>query len=540
MDDRNGIISAIKTHIKTMTSLENNLHDQIKQLRQENQQLRRQHEQSKAAYDQLLFQMKDMLRHRFGRRSERFIDPENPQASLFDQGQPSDSDPSPDDDDNTSDTVVAIDSRRRKNAKRQFSKDLPRREIIIPVTDADCSCGGEKKVIGYEKHERLNYIPPVYEVIVELREKVVCTQHGEKKIITAPKPLNILPKARITESTLAHIIVSKLEDRQPYYHLEKQLESRASAGLSRQTMARWVINCSVHLQPIINLMKDRIVEYDIGALDATTLQVLNEPNRSPLTKSYVYCFRGGSPGEVVILYDYNAMDHKGFVDRWFAGFQGALHCDADPFFDTLFSRENIIENNCNAHARRKFEPIATAAKGSGLAKHAMRIYQQLYRTERWAKDNNLTPEQRYQLRQDKSKPIMDTFKDWLDELYPLVLPKSPLGKAMAYCLNHWQGLCEFLNDGRLEIDNNLTEQEIKPLVIARKNFLFCNSIAGAKALCLYFSLIRTAKKHNLDPYHYLTTLFQAIPHCKKLEDYEALLPWNLDRQGQATNTAIAA
>ena len=128
---------------------------------------------------------------------------------MFDQGQPSDSDPSPDDDDNTSDTVVAIDSRRRKNAKRQFSKDLPRREIIIPVTDVDCSCGGEKKVIGYEKHERLNYIPPVYEVIVELREKVVCTQHGEKKIITAPKPLNILPKARITESTLAHIIVSK-------------------------------------------------------------------------------------------------------------------------------------------------------------------------------------------------------------------------------------------------------------------------------------------------------------------------------------------
>jgi len=124
--------------------------------------------------------------------------------------------------------------------------------------------------------------------------------------------------------------------------------------------------------------------------------------------------------------------------------------------------------------------------------------------------------------------IMDEFKPWLDTYHPTVVPKSSLGKALNYCLNYWDGLCAFLEDGRLEADNNLTEQEIKPLIIARKNFLFCSPVEGAKALCLHFSLIRTAKEHGLDPYHYYVEILQRIPHCQTVEDYEALLPWNID------------
>jgi len=116
---------------------------------------------------------------------------------------------------------------------------------------------------------------------------------------------------------------------------------------------------------------------------------------------------------------------------------------------------------------------------------------------------------------------------WLDEHYPQVLPKSPLGKAMKCCLKYWDGLCAFLKDGRLEIDNNLTEQEIKPFVMARKKFLFASSVNGAKALCLHFSLIRTAKLHGLDLYRYYVKVLEAIPHCQSIEDYEALRPWNI-------------
>ena len=112
-------------------------------------------------------------------------------------------------------------------------------------------------------------------------------------------------------------------------------------------------------------------------------------------------------------------------------------------------------------------------------------------------------------------------------MHPTVLPQSPLGKAIHYCIKLWPGLTRFLEDGRLEVDNNLTEQEIKPLVIARKNFLFASSVEGAKALCMHLGFIRTAKAHGLDPYHYYVKLLKSLPHCKTVEDYEALLPWNI-------------
>ena len=236
---------------------------------------------------------------------------------------------------------------------------------------------------------------------------------------------------------------------------------------------------------------------------------------------------------------YNAEKHKVFVANWFADFQGSIHADADPFFETLAITEGVTMSYCNAHSRRKFEPIAKAVKTDGLARHAMKVYRLLYKIEREAKNNKLTPEKRHQLRQEKSKPILKDLKIWLDQHYPTVLPKSPLGKAMSYCIKHWDGLIHFLSDGRLEIDNNLTEQSIKPFVIARKNFLFSDSVAGAKALCMHFSIARTAISHGFDPYHYYVTIFKALPHCETLEDYEALLPWNLKAINAASKSEAA-
>jgi transposase len=198
-------------------------------------------------------------------------------------------------------------------------------------------------------------------------------------------------------------------------------------------MARWVIDLTVPLQPMYNLLKDYVIDYDVASCDATTLQVLKEPDRAPETKSYVYCMRGGPPGQSVVLYDYNDKLHKQFVHAWFDGLKGYLHVDGDNFFDSVGEVAQLV--NCNAHARRKFEPIAQGAKRTGLAKEAMRFYKMLYTVEREAKHHQYTPEQRYALRQEKSKPLMDKFKAWLDELYPTVLPKSPLGLAMQYCLN---------------------------------------------------------------------------------------------------------
>ena len=162
--------------------------------------------------------------------------------------------------------------------------------------------------------------------------------------------------------------------------------------------------------------------------------------------------RGGPPGKEVVLYEYNATDHKRFVDEWFADFSGKLHCDGDPFFDLMFERKDVQASYCNIHARRKFEPVAKASngKGNGLATQAMRFYKRIYRIEQQVKNNKMNPDQRYALRLEKTRPIMEEYRQWLDDNYPTVLPKSPLGKAMAYCLKYWDGLCSFLEDGRLE------------------------------------------------------------------------------------------
>lgn len=466
-----------------------------------------------AAYEQLKHQVRDLLRHRFGTKAERFVDdpPATEPESKSDEGEDEESPP--------------------KSNKKPHKplKPLDTRIVIIPVPDAErmCPCGCQKTVISYESKQIIHYEPPVFEIIEQKREIMACPEGCDGAMVTAPAPLQVLPKSKASESLLAFLVVSKLEDRQPLYHLEKQLRARYDIDCSRQTMARWVIELVDPLRPFWNIMKDGAIDYDISSCDATTLQVLKEPGRKAETKSYVYCMMGGPPGEEVILYDYNDRLHKSFIHDWYRDYKGFLHCDGDNFFDLIGDSNEVQRVNCNAHARRKFEPISKATKGAGLAKEALRFYKALYKIEREAKEQGLNPEARYALRQKESVPILETFKQWLDKHISLVLPQSPLGKAIQYCLNRWEGLTRYCDDGRLEIDNNHNEREIKPFVMARKNFLFSSSVDGAYALCMHLSLIRTAKRHGLDPYHYYVHLLKSAPHCQSLGDYEKLLPWNL-------------
>jgi transposase len=282
-----------------MSNAEKQLHIEVEKITKERDLLQLKIKHAEEAYAQLLFQFKQMQRHIFGQRSERYIDPNDPQQRLDfsaeDENEPdSDLESNEDYADQANVTSIAA-HQRRKNAKKVFAENLPRVEVIIPVAAHDlyCRCGCQKKVIKHEKHERLNYIPPVYEVIIEKREVVACPKGCQGEMKTAPKPKHILPKAKFTESVLAHIIVSKLDDRQPYYHLEKQFKNRAGFDLSRSTMASAAIKCAAALQPLVNLMKDEIIDYDIGALDATGFQVLKEPGRPAQLKSYAYCMRGG-------------------------------------------------------------------------------------------------------------------------------------------------------------------------------------------------------------------------------------------------------
>ena len=518
----NGMLkSLIFTHQNNQ--INEQLYAQNQLLFAENKLLREQNKQQLEAYEFLKTQLDALRRMIFGSKSERCIDPENKQASLFDDNNFSDIDANcaqiPDE-------SIQVAAHTRKVQPKPNNKDLPRRiEVIhIPESEMTCSCGTCKKIIRTEVKELINYIPAKFEIIEQHREVAACPA-CQGSMVIAPAPSQILPKISVTEEFLSYLVVSKFENRQPLYHLEKKL-SDYGVDCSRQNMARWFIDLVEPLRPIYNLLKDAIIEYDVASCDATSLQVLKEPGRSAQTKSDVYCIKGGPPDKAVALYDYNANKHKEFVKDWFAGFSGYLHVDGDNCFDLVASHGAIL-SYCNAHARRKFEPIAKATKGDGIAKQALRYFKRLYKIEHEAKDRNLTAEQRYTLRQEKSKPIAEELNAWMDEIQSTVLPQSTLGKAVSYFLKHREGLMRFLEDGRLKIDNNHTERAIKPLVIIRKNFMFCDTIAGANALCMHFGLIQTAKLHGLKPYDYYVTLLKGIPHCRSVEDYEQLLPWNI-------------
>ena len=532
----------MKSPRSTLAKHAKKLEGKVADLENANAELVQKCEQLAQAYDTLQHQFKQFQRHRFGQRSEAYVDPTNPQGLLFNNLSYGSSSTKDDNkkDKNKKSVIKIKEHEREVKSNKQFADHLPRKEhwIIVPDHLRTCYCGCQKKPLNPLRHERLHYEPPIFEVIVELREQLFCPKGCKGQWVSAEKPKHILPKARFTESILAHIIVSKLDDRQPYYHLEKQFESRAGFKFTRQTMARSVIECASSLQPLVNLFKDQIIDHNIAAIDPTMLQVLKEPGRPPTRKSYIYCFRGGPPGKQAIVYGYNAYDHKPYVANWFAGFKGKVHCDADPFFELLFESDEVIPSYCNSHARRYFEAIATNTT-TGLSHEAMRVYNRLFRIEKMAIKKALNPAQRQLLRNALSKPLMANFKTWLDDYYPTVLPKSPLGKAFAYCIKHWTGLTAFLKDGNLEIHNNHTEQEIKPFVQARKNFLFCTSVKGAHALALHFSLIRSVKLHHLDPYRYYVEILKAIPHCQTVEDYEGLLPWNiqLDKVGELSIAA---
>ena len=482
-----------------------------------------------AAYEAEIEKGLALQRLIFGRKSERFVAVSEGQETLplFDM--------EADQADMNEADVETITYKRHKS-KGKPKKELPKRDVVIRVPEEAriCTCGSEKQCIRYEIKRLLNHIPAVYEMIIQKREVLACKKGCKQSIVTAPVVPHILPKARASESLLSYICVSKVLDRQPLYHLEKKIEREHDWHIPRKVMSRWMIQLSEKLQPLVNLMKEEIMDYDIAAIDATTLQVLNEPKRPAETKSQAYCIRGGPPGKEVTLYEYNGYKQKDYVTELFTEYTGIISSDASPVFNGIDAKKDIQLSYCHAHARRKFETIEAVRKRSkktlkpGLAYHVLKhVYQPLYKIEADIKKRELSSDDRHVYRQQHANPILEAHKKWLDNYVDLTPGQSPIQKAIQYSLNHWKGLRVYLEDGRIPIDNNATERDIKPFVISRKNFLFSATQEGADALGIHFSLIISAKHHGLDPMSYYTHILKHIPLCNSLEAYEKLLPWNV-------------
>jgi hypothetical protein len=326
---------------------------------------------------------------------------------------------------------------------------------------------------------------------------------------------------------LAHIATTKYVDAVPLHRQEKQHE-RGGIVLPRNTMARWLIQLSEFIVPLLNLFEDAIRAGPYIHCDETPFQVLKESGRKAEALSYMWVRLGGASHARVVLYTYHPSRASTVALKLFEGYQGYVQCDGYAGYQCL-EKEGITLVGCMAHVRRKFnDAVKSLSKKEAVQKTkagvALRFIKSLYAIEAEAKTCH--SDERYQMRQQKAMPVLNEFKVWLDT--QCVLPKSPLGKAISYTLNQWPKLIRYCNDGCLEIDNNSDERAIRPFAIGRRNFLFSDTEQGAHTNARFYSLIETCKLHGHEPYAYLKHIFKELPLATKIEDYEALLPWNLD------------
>jgi transposase len=342
-------------------------------------------------------------------------------------------------------------------------------------------------------------------------------------IVTAPMPAPAFPGSLASASAVAFIMCQKYVEGLPLYRQE-QAFARLGVALSRQTLANWMLAGAEWLIPLYDKLHELLLQRDILHADETTLQVLHEPGREATCKSYMWLYRTGREGPPIVLYEYQQTRAREHPKAFLNGFAGRLHADAYAGYDGL---PGITISGCWAHARRYFDealksqPQRVKDAPPTAGEEGRAFCNKLFEIERELHD--VTPAERHAGRLLKSRPVLNAFKIWLARQAQRMLPKSALGKAVTYCQNQWAKLLVFLEDGRLEIDNNRAERSIKPFVIGRKNWLFANTPRGAKASAIIYSIIECAKENSLNPYAYLTHLFEQLPNCTT-DQLDTLLP----------------
>ncbi len=435
----------------------------------------------------------------------------------------------------TIETITYERQKKQPGQRAEMLKDLPVEviEYRLPEDEQVCPCcQGKLHEMSTQIRQELKIIPAQVKVVKHIQYIYTCRQCEPEitktPIIKAEMPNPILPGSLASPSMLAFIMDQKYTNSLPLYRQEQQF-SRLGIGLSRQTMANWLLSAAdPWLKVIYNRMHEELIKRDILHADETTLQVLREPGRSAQSKSYMWLYRTGRDGPTIVLYDYQTTRASKHPDKFLSGFKGYLQTDGYSGYGKL---TGVTLVGCWAHARRKFtdalKALPAAQKGKPVAASVGLDYcNKLFAIEKQLKD--VSDQERYEKRLERSKPLLDDFYGWLKRQRQQTLPKSTFGEAITYCINQWDNLTHFLLDGRLEIDNNRAERSIKPFVIGRKNFLFSNTPRGARGSAIIYSIIETAKENNLKPYNYLMYLFERLPNVdtKDTSVIDTLLPWS--------------
>ena len=465
-----------------------------------------------------------MLRQKFASSSEKF--PSN-QLSLFE---------------NTSDIVTEEElqtetlafTRKKRGNKKLPPESLPHVRVEHDIKDEDkvCSCGCSLKRMKEISSKQYDIIPASFRVIDNIRFTYVCSSNCGAKPITSPLTPQVLPKSQVSASFLATIAVEKFEDAMPLDRQVKKYKKRFGVEFTTTTFSNWMIKVSeIRLQPLIDKLS--VIQRNSGYIqaDETTLQVLNEKGKTAKQKSYIW-LKVSTEKYSIVLMHYSSNRNEKTAESLFNGFTGYMQTDGYPGYNIVANREGVSQLGCWAHARRRFADIikstASDVKSKTLAQELVIMVARLYKVEKDIKDD--PPDKKKSIREEKSVPILKEIEEWCDKHF---LNAHAIGgsiaRAFTYLKNQFPKLSIYTEDGRLNIDNNIAENHVRPIAIGRKNWLFATSTKGAAALCNWYSIIETAKANNLDAYAYLKHILTQLPIYKaEARDIKDLLPWNVE------------
>ena len=499
----------------------------------------------KEALAQRVFKLEEELAlarlHRFAPRSEKRVDRVFNEAEQITR-----------EDEVEGDDIASVDlpdtglrsvetQQRKKRGRRPLPENLPRERIEYELPDDQkmCPCCSRKMHrMGEVVTEQL-HIEVKAKVLQNARAKYAC-RHCDRTgintpIVIAPMPAQPLPGSIATASTLAFALVHKYADGTPLYRLAKAFE-RAGVPVSRGALGHWVIASSEkHLSRIYDALKLRLRSQSLIHGDETTVQVLKEQDRAATDTSYIWAYRSSEDSnEPIVLFDYQPGRGQKYPQAFLGRYRGILMSDGYSAWRTLESATHV---GCMAHARRRFFAAFNARKQpGGPPEQALKFFDQLYRIERQARDENPYNHETQadcirRFRQKHSVPVLNRLKEWLDAIAPKVLPDTKLGDAISYTLNQWKYLTRYTEDGRMPIDNNLLERDIRIFATGRKSWLFSDTVDGAKASAVIYSLLLTCRACGIEPFAWLKFVLTELPQRPDDADIQDLMPFNFVKNG---------
>lgn len=392
----------------------------------------------------------------------------------------------------------------KKPGKRRskFPEHFPHVATLyeLPADQRLCACGGELHEISRERTRELERLETT--IVHEIqRSKYACRKCGEG-VVAAPGPDRVIPKGILGPGFLAHVITERFGNHMPYYRLEKKYGTEG-LELSRSVLERSMARCAELLEPVYEELKRQVLASGVIFTDDTPVTIARPSAGEGSRPGRVWCY---VDRDDQVVYDFTETRKRDGPLAFLQGFTGFTHADAYPGYDALFLPDDVIEVACWAHARRKFVEAETT--DAVLSKEAVQHIRELYVIERVAKD--LPPEERRALREREALPRLEALRAWLGGVEATVLPKSPMARAVSYTQAQWEALVRYIEDGRLEIDNNRAERALRPFAVGRKNWLFFQTVGGGRTGVVLMSLLMSAKAAGLDPRVYFRDVLLRI------------------------------